>query len=149
MSIIKFWVNAFIPRSLHGAFVVPKGPYQGRQVFKSPPLPFHYNSCFETDEREFSDKLSASSRVQVIGEFDTASKKLLPTTGLFGGETFEIDCTSCEPKCKSSVTPRGSGVKLAAGATASVADVRIECFANDPCVTGSPDIAIRGPPVPI
>lgn len=144
MSIVKFWVNAFIPSSLHGAFTVPKGSYQGRQVFKAPPLPFHYNSCFETDEREFSNKLPASSRVQVIGEFNTASKTLLPTSGLFGGETFEIDCTSCDSKCKSGVTPRGAGLKLAAGATDSVADVGIECFANDPCVTGSPDITIRG-----
>ena len=153
---LKFWINAFIPDTLSGAFRASAGPFAGRQVFKSLPVPsyqfpfFQFNSCFETDERGFSSSLPLSSRLHVEAEFDTLARMLIHSAGLSGGlsggSTFEINCTTGNVICTSSVTPRGSGVTLISPMVpfSSRFDLLVEAFANDRCVPGSPDIAIRG-----
>ncbi len=140
---LRFWFQAFIPNTLAGAHVQPTGPFKGRQVFEGPPLPFHYNSCFETDERGFDSTWGASSRVAFMIEFDTATGTVTKTTR--SDTTFEVDCTSGDVKCLKTPSPSVSvGVIPPLLPHSQRYDVSYAATANDPCVFGSPDIAIRG-----
>jgi outer membrane protein OmpA-like peptidoglycan-associated protein len=140
---IMFWFHAFIPDTVAGATPAPGGPFAGRTVFPSPPHPFHRNSCFETDERGFDSKVNASSRVRVVGILDTVAGTL--TSAALSDLTFEIDCTSGSLKCKKTPSPSVSVFLIPATLTPT-GEFRIAFLAaaNDPCVTGSPDLAARG-----
>jgi peptidoglycan hydrolase-like protein with peptidoglycan-binding domain len=144
LPVLKFWINAFIPDTLNGAFRAPAGPFAGRQVFPGPPLPFHFNSCFETDERSFTSTLPASSRLRVDAEFDTASRALTSRSGVSGGLTFEIDCTSGAVKCSRPVSPSGEVRLIPPFLSSGAFDILLNATASDPCVTGALNIAIRG-----
>jgi hypothetical protein len=83
MSIIgpvAVWINAFIPRNLDGVTKeVMNGENRGKTVI---PLPWYgrlafniakpLGTCFLTDQRSFSNKVTASSRVQSIVSFSMA-----------------------------------------------------------------------------
>lgn len=141
--IIKFWFHAFIPNTVSGARPAPGGPFAGRTVFPSPPHPFHRNSCFETDERTFSAVPAASSRVRVEARLDTVASTL--TFSSAADLTFEIDCTTGASKCVKLPTPSTTVLLLPTFVSSSgVNDIVLNTTANDPCVFGSPDLAIRG-----
>jgi Domain of unknown function (DUF4157) len=140
---LRFWFQAFIPNTLGGAHTQPTGPYAGRQVFEGPPLPFHYNSCFETDDRGFDPRYGASSRMRFMIEFDTATGTATLTSG--ADLTFEVDCTTGSIKCTATPRPSTSITTIPPLLPSSRRyDVTFAASANDPCVTGSPNIAIRG-----
>ena len=141
--LIRFWYHAFIPMNVSGARRAPAGPFAGRTVFPSPPLPFHLNSCFETDDRMFSSVPRALSRVRVEALFDTASSGLIFSSA--SDLTFEIDCTSGARKCAKVPSPlTGLFVLPKALSSPSMDTIVMNTSVNDPCVTGSPDLAIRG-----
>ena len=154
--VLKFWINAFIPTGLiPSAIRASAGPYSGREVFPGPPhpgspppgsiIPFHTNGCFETDDRVFSNALPhPSSRVHLLMEFDTTTHSLSASSGVFGGFTFEIDCTSGAVLCTSPVTPSGLGVGLNHIPFTNTYLINFGTSANDPCVTASPNLATRG-----
>jgi hypothetical protein len=140
---INFWFHAFIPDTVSGARKAPAGPYAGRTVFPSPPHPFHQNSCFETDERGFDSSVAASSRARVVGILDTGTSTL--GSAAVSDLTFEIDCTSGSPKCAKTPSPSVS-VSLVPGFLTPAGQwlITFSVTANDPCVTGSPDLSARG-----
>jgi Domain of unknown function (DUF4157) len=154
--VLKFWINAFIPTGLiPSAIRASAGPYSGREVFPGPPhpgspppgsiIPFHTNGCFETDDRGFSNALPhPSSRVHLLMEFDTTTHSLSASSGVFGGFTFEIDCTSGAVLCTSPVSPSGLGVGLNHIPFTNTYIINFGTSANDPCVTASPNLATRG-----
>ena len=140
---VWFWIHAFIPNTVGGAFRARSGPFAGRTVFPSPPHPFHLNSCFETDDRGFSSAVAASSRVRAVGEIDTVARTL--TAGATSDLTFEIDCTTGAHKCSRMPSPSVSfGLLPPALSPPGGFRVAFAATANDPCVAGSPDLAIRG-----
>jgi hypothetical protein len=140
---INFWLHAFIPNTVSGATKAPGGPYAGRTVFPSPPHPFHQNSCFETDERGFDSTVTASSRVRVVGILDTVEPTLI--SAALSDVTFEIDCTSGSLKCEKTPSPSVT-VSLIPELLTPAGQILIGLLvtANDPCVMGSPDLAVRG-----
>jgi hypothetical protein len=140
---IQFWYHVFIPKTVSGARKASSGPFAGRMVFPGPRVPFHFNSCFETDDRSFDSTPAASSRTRVEVDLDTIRKhlKFVPNADL----TFEIDCTTGASKC--SASPRPSvGVALAPSflSPSGVDEILLSTATNDPCITGSPNFAIRG-----
>jgi len=141
---LRFWIQAFIPNTLPGAHAQPSGPFAGRQVFKGPPLPFHFNSCFETDERLFDPSPGAPSRMRFAIDFDTTSGTATHTES--GDLTFEIDCTSGSVKCRRVPSPRVLVFNVARPVLPGSRrfDIQFDVEANDPCVFGSPNIAVRG-----
>ena len=55
---IIFWLNAFIPRDISGGTtLLSTGDFRGLMALSEPP-------CYLTDQRNFSNDLSASSRMQ-------------------------------------------------------------------------------------
>jgi hypothetical protein len=140
---IYFWLHGFIPNTVSGATKARGGPYSGRTVFPSPPHPFHQNSCFETDERGFDSSVTASSRVRVVGLLDTVARTL--TSAALSDLTFEIDCTSGSLKCEKTPSPSVSVSLMPELLTPTDQFlIALSVTANDPCVTGSPDLALRG-----
>jgi outer membrane protein OmpA-like peptidoglycan-associated protein len=153
-ALLRFWMNAFIPvRFIPGAFRASAGPYAGREVFAGPPHPgsylpptIHTNGCFETDDRTFSPAFPApSSRVTILMEFDTARRVLTARSSLYGGFTFEIDCTTGAVLCTSTVTPSGLGIHVVpVPGTTSAYTIVFDGSASDPCVVPAPSLAARG-----
>jgi outer membrane protein OmpA-like peptidoglycan-associated protein len=140
---LKFWLNAFIANSMPGARPAPAGPFKGRQVFKGPTLPFHHNSCFETDERSFTSRLPASSRLHLFLDFDTATKRVSSLAS--ADPTFEIDCATGAIKCGPKLPTPSTAVSTVPPLFGSSRfDIVFSASDNDPCVFGSPDIALRG-----
>ena len=84
---LKVWFNAFIPAVVPGSTVViPAGTHSG-----SPPSPLpaaarllnplkSLDSGFLTDQRSFSDAISASSRMRSIAEISVGSALSLSAT---------------------------------------------------------------------
>ena len=141
--LIKLWVNAFIPNTVGGSRRIRRGPFGGHSVFPSPPHPAHWNSCFETDDRGFSNRLGASSRVKVTADIDTLQHSVASTQA--SDLTFEVDCDTGVLKCSLMPSPSVSVWLLPAVATLGNRIILYVSFsANDPCVTGSPNLAFRG-----
>jgi len=147
---LKFWVNAFIPNTLTGAFIATTGPYAGRQVFPSP-----LGGCFETDQRTFDSTLPSSrvpgltitpsSRLQLVLEFDPSAQDPSHDSFKTGGLTFKIDCKNGKPECEKNVSPRGDIHTYHGLSTPQyVTTIDFDVSANDPCVWGAPDIRIFG-----
>ncbi len=141
---IRFWFHAFIPNTLSGAHIQRGGPFAGRQVFEGPPLPGpHWNSCFETDERTFNPAIGASSRLRFLIDFDTSTGTASHSEN--GDLTFEVDCGTGAYKCSARPAPSAAVTTVGPALPSSRRyDVLFDATANDPCVFGSPDIAIRG-----
>src|SRR5262249_43458400 len=84
-----------------------------------------------------------SSRVRVEAELDTVASTL--TSRGASDLTFEIDCTTGALKCSKTPLPSINVALLRSFLAPSGGfRVAIASTANDPCVTGSPDLAIRG-----
>ncbi|MBE7169312.1 MAG: DUF4157 domain-containing protein [Williamsia sp.] len=150
---LRFWLNAFIPTGLiSSAFRASAGPFSGREVFPGPPHPgsffppsLHSNGCFETDDRAFSSALPAPSyRVHIMMEFDTATRSLRAISGVSGGFTFEIDCSSGAVLCTSTVAPTGFVGSLGVPLSSSQYIITFSGAAGDPCVALAPNLAARG-----
>ncbi|HEX2746113.1 MAG TPA: DUF4157 domain-containing protein [Streptosporangiaceae bacterium] len=140
---LRFWFKAFIPNTLPGAHIQSSGPFAGHQVFQGPPLPPHLNSCFETDERTFDPTFSASSRMRFMIEFDTATHAISVTSG--ADLTFEVDCSSGAVKCAQMPSPNMFVDVIRPLLPGSMRyDVIFRGTTHDPCVFGSPNIAIQG-----
>jgi len=76
-------------------------------------------------------------------EFDTATGNATITPG--ADLTFEVDCTSGSVKCEDTPAPRTSVTVIPPILPGSRRyDITFSGLTNDPCVFGSPDIAIRG-----
>jgi hypothetical protein len=81
--------------------------------------------------------------MRLMIEFHTATGAATLMSG--GDLTFEVDCTTGAVKCARVPTPRTSIQVIPPLLRGSRRyDVTFSAFANDPCVSGSPDIAIRG-----
>jgi len=140
---IRFWYNAFIPKTVGGAKPAPGGPFAGRTVFPGPPLPFHWNSCFETDDRSFDPTPGTSSRLRVDATLDTATRSISGRSA--SDPTFEVDCSTGALKCEKIPSPSVSVTIIPVDQTpAGSIMIAIDNTASDPCVAGAFNLAIRG-----
>jgi hypothetical protein len=120
---------------------VTKGKYLGKTFFKGP---FSWSDCFLSDSRGFSNDIGASSRLHFEAELDFS-------TGLWtfpaptSSGTAELDCEDMSVECEKVAKPKAKQNADAGRA----GDVGVKPFsftatANDPCVTGAPDIDLNG-----
>jgi hypothetical protein len=144
IATVKFWMNAFIPGSIPGLTrVLTKGPFTGKTVIPGPPL----SKSFLTDNRGFSDVISASSRMH--SEFEvrfTSFGPRLDSRSHKCDASHEIDestgtvvgtATGTTGRMNFTMrTPRGSSVNFV--------EVDMKCAANNPLVATSPDIDYVG-----
>lgn len=142
---LKFWINAFIPRDAEGALTVASGKYTGRTML---PGPTDISDCFLTDNRSFSDDVTASSRLHSEYEFafsegNTRDVKQSSSCGT----THELDCEDGDLECEATakVTPQTvfSPIQLLGG-NPDRPYFTLEAEAGNPCFAGAPAINYQG-----
>jgi hypothetical protein len=142
MSRVKVWIKAFIPRDIAGLTkLVPAGPHQGKTMI---PGPTPLNDCFLTDQRSFSDNISAAARMHSEVEFvlDRDEPTILQSHRCY--ETTEVDCEDGSVEC----TGTGDSSRMQFFnmriVTPTIISVQLRAAANNPCFRGSPDIDYEG-----
>lgn len=81
----RFWVNAFIPRDIFGATTtLREGDYRGLSMLSKAP-------CYLTDQRNFSNEPSASSRMHSLAKVDLVDGQPNLTQGHRCDELIEWD----------------------------------------------------------
>jgi len=141
---VKVWINAFIPDHVSG--VTEPHPTKPKQTVIRGPLHLK-NSCFYTDQRSFSSNINASSRMHSEIEIDLIRQAIVYQKNESSGTT-EVNCKSGAVTCKKTAkvrADRGSGKPFFDFQTSKDrVSVRLDAAANDPCVTGSPDVDYEG-----
>jgi uncharacterized protein DUF4157/protein-glutamine gamma-glutamyltransferase-like protein len=141
---VKVWLNAFIPGSITGLTrEVTKGPYKGKSVI---PGPFSgVSDCFLTDNRGFSDDISASARMHSEIRIDFTRELPGSTEESHAtGQTHELNCEDGALECSEQASKsRMKFTKIEKSGLHAI-DARLAGAANNPCFTGSPDIDYEG-----
>ena len=76
---ISVWINAFIPEAIANyTFKATQGPYNGKAVI---PGPVNSRYCYLTDNRNFSNIVTAGHRMQSLIEIDLESFTLIKHEG--------------------------------------------------------------------
>jgi hypothetical protein len=138
------WLNAFIPETIQGLTKpAPAGPHKGKTAIQGP-LPI--SDCFLTDQRTFSDKRDASSRmhmeltIKITGDV----VKIISTSHRCDA-TIEIDCEDgAEEGNKSAATDRIIAKLQKDKVVDGKVQIKFNCASNNPLFTGSPDIDAVG-----
>jgi hypothetical protein len=135
---VKVWVKAFIPGSYHGN-VDGVGPASGHRLLPGPSSWF--NDCFHTDDRDFSNDITALSRLHSEFELDLRSGHL--TEVHYCGETVEYDCEDGEEECRDTAP---AGQMLWSNLRQHNGDILVDLSgaAGNPCFTGAPEIDYEG-----
>lgn len=96
MAILKFWLNAFIPKNVPGyTQTLTKGPHAGKTAIPLPGVARlwpgntlkDWNAGYLTDQRGFDPAIGASCRMQSIAEIDTAAMTLVSAMHRSSGTT--------------------------------------------------------------
>ena len=135
---VKVWINAFIPGS-YGGNIDGVGAAAGHRLLPGPAAWF--NDCFHTDDRDFSNDISASYRMHSEFRLELPSMNMTQWHGC--GETLEHDCEDGEVECRdtASTSRMHWSDALRSG---NVIQVNVAAAANNPCFSGSPDIDYTG-----
>jgi hypothetical protein len=142
MSRVKVWMKAFIPKDIPGlTTTVARGPHQGKTKI---PGPTPYNDCFLTDQRGFSDNISAAARMHSEVEFvlDRDEPAILQAHRCY--ETTEIDCEDGDVECTGTGDTSRMQFFNMRIVTPTIISVQVRAAANNPCFFGSPDIDYEG-----
>lgn len=134
---VKVWVKAFIPGSYHGN-IDGTGAASGRRLLPGPSSWF--NDCFHTDDRDFSNDITAPSRLHSEFELDLRSGHLSEVH--FCGETVEYDCEDGDEECRDTATGQMAWTNLRQHNGDILVD--LSGAAGNPCFSGAPEIDYEG-----
>lgn len=140
---LKVWLKAFIPANVPGHTVtLSAGPHSGKTAL-SGPVP-GVSDCFLTDQRTFSNSISASARMH--SEIEFFLNREMPTFRQFHdcGETVEVDCEDGEEECRNKASNARMSFHNLRLVSPTIVTVQLRAAANNPCYTGSPDIDYEG-----
>ncbi len=138
--IVSFWINAFIPVNIPNLSTeVPEGDYAGKTMIPGP-VP-HISDCFLTDNRSFSDKTNASSRMHSACTIDTETLDFIPSHRC--DSTHELDCEDGEVECTKSGDTTRMTWRVSQKAHPKLV-LELRGASNNPCFTASPDIDYEG-----
>lgn len=135
---VKVWLKAFIPGSYHGN-VDGTGGAAGHRLLPGPSSWF--NDCFHTDDREFSNDITASARLHSEFELDLRSGAL--TEVHYCGESVEYDCEDGDEECRGTADTGGMYWSNLRQHNGSIL-VDVNGAAGNPCFTGAPEIDYEG-----
>jgi hypothetical protein len=143
LTSIKFWINAFIPRDLHGLTkTMPKGKHSGSTMI---PGPTPVSDCFLTDQKSFSNHINAKSRMHSEFSLGLEGPRLVFTEWHNCDLTCECDCEDGSVECeKKSNTNRMKFTFPSSRDQNQLMRVTLKGAASNPCATGSPDIDYEG-----
>jgi len=136
---VKAWIKVFIPGDLPGA-IDGVGVASGRKLLVGPCSWF--SDCFHTDNRGFSDDITASCRMHSEFELDLTNYEMRELH--YCGETVEYDCEGGEIECRATAATNGMSFTNLRWQDHDKILVDITGSANNPCLYGSPDIGYTG-----
>jgi hypothetical protein len=139
IRIVKLWLNAFIPRDVPGVTEPAPAAHTGTMVRG----PTAISDCYLTDDRSFSSRLGASSRMHSEIELDVARAAEVFQRHVCD-PTHEIDCEDGDPECTTSSDTSRMHYRNVRGTPGTSITVDVLAAANNPCQTGSPDIDYEG-----
>lgn len=140
---IKFWIKAFIPRDIPNLTkIVPKGPYAGQTMINGP-TPF--SDCFLTDQRSFSNRVDAKSRLHSEFKIAISGQRLTFTQWHNCDFTTECDCEDGALECSKKGDTSRMRFKFPTNPQ-PWRQMHIDLIgaANNPCYSGSPDVDYEG-----
>lgn len=116
---ISFWLNTFIPRDIIGATTMLRGgEYKGLMALSKPP-------CYLTDQRNFSNELCASSRMQSWVKVDLTTSQPVLTQQHRCDDLIECDSMSGEVMNKRRVST--SKMTFSLEATTPTILIQMDC----------------------
>lgn len=137
---VSLWINAFIPTNGSGTIInVNKGPHNGKTAINGP---LGVIWCYLTDNRDFSNDPAASRRMQSLVRLNLPALGLLNHTQTchntveLNKSDFTVNCDRIAPTTAITV----SAVTVTTAGNIKTAKFTLTAGANNPCVTGSPDI---------
>ncbi|CAG8631686.1 15732_t:CDS:10 [Dentiscutata erythropus] len=136
---VKFWIKAFIPLKVDGVTKeYPKD--KSKSMIEGIPI---FGDCFLTDQRSFSNDINAKARMhsEVIVTFSGSGYKLQQMHKC--DETTEVDCEDGDVEGKKTQNNKDMSFSLKSGSYERV-ELRFSAARNNPLVTGSPDIDLKG-----
>jgi hypothetical protein len=121
---ITFWLNAFIPRDIFGATtMLREGEYRALSVLSASP-------CYLTDQRNFSNDLRATSRMQSVATLDFTNSQPALTQRHRCDDLIECDPVSGEVLRQRQGST--SNMKFLLSATEPAVLIRMDCKYTDP-----------------
>jgi hypothetical protein len=125
---MKIWISAFIPKTIP-SYTLPMPNGSGKTMI---PGPTAINDCFLTDQRDFSDNPTASSRMRLTVDIDMSSLQI-QSWQPHCDNTVKVDCGNGIAACNQ--TPDVSGLKVENISTnGSVLVLSFTGGAGNPCV---------------
>jgi len=132
---VKIWINAFIPRNISGyTRPVPKGIHAGKTMI---PGPNPASDCFLTDQRNFSNDISAKSRMHSEVKVDFTGRLATITQSHNCDFTTECDCEDGDVECHERGSIRRMKFQLLPASTPRLAVISVKCAASNPCAPTS------------
>ena len=140
-KVIAFWINAFIPRDIFDLTQpVTAGPHAGGTMIPGPLV-----DCYLTDQRSFSSKRHALSRLHSEGALHVDGNDLRLSQAHRCDATHEIDCKTGVVDCEKKGDTDNMKLSLVAETIVDgKAKIKVKLAANNPCFFGSPDINVEG-----
>ncbi|KAF1998686.1 hypothetical protein P154DRAFT_602868 [Amniculicola lignicola CBS 123094] len=137
--VISFWIKSFIPLSVAGV-TKPYPKYKSLSMLPGIPI---FGDCFLTDQRGFSSATGASSRMHSQAWVWVRSNGYDWSDEHHCGETTEVDCEDGDVEGKETQNNDNMKFKEKSGNSSKVV-LELKAAANNPRVTGSPNIDIVG-----
>lgn len=141
MERVTLWVNAFIPKDVPGLSKPAPSAHAGKTMLHGPIS--GVSDCFLTDNRDFSSKISAPSRMHSEIEIDVSGLREISQRHRCD-TTTEIDCEDGDVECSRKGDTSRMRFRNLRGNPTSLVHVDLTAAANNPCFTGSPDIDYTG-----
>lgn len=148
---MKFWINAFIPLNVIG-YTKPIPGHPGKTMIPGPginPL----SDCYHTDQRDFSNKIHASSRMHAEAKVDFSGGGQALTQWHNCDETIECDCEDGEEECNKKGKTNNMNFKISPSVSSSpkpgflpspvvpvsspIVTLEMKCAAHNPCAPSS------------
>jgi hypothetical protein len=139
ISSIRLWVNAFIPKDVAGLTI----ELPGGDTAIPGPIP-GVSDAFLTDQRTFSSDPLASSRMH--SELEILVDRAMPSiiTSHRCGETVEVDAEDGDVEGRDTAETNRMSFHNLRILSSTTLSLQYRSAANNPLVTGSPDIDFDG-----
>src|SRR3712207_1075824 len=148
ITIIKVWLNAFIPKDIPRLTqpLPGNGPFSGKSVIPGPVFTdILLNSCFLVDQRTFSSSPTEEQRAQSLAVIDMTTPRLTSQVNRLS-PTVEINCRTGETICQKTGSNAGMTIQDVMRATnrdgSKTVRLRFVGSAHNPCFVHTPDVIV-------
>jgi hypothetical protein len=152
VSVVTFWLNAFIPKTVPGyTKVLTGGPYKGKSVVPLPRIArLHFLNAqkaqdvgYLTDQRTFDTSVGASVRMQSWAEVNVSSIPFMSDQNHTTTGTTEVDISSGDHRLFKKAN-MSKCIFRPVSSSPSTLTLSLEASASDPLVGAAAEIDYEG-----